>query len=193
MPSSCRAYDWKSGNRFQTGSSPVQPGSLESESGIFALAFDKCARPSTLSLGRLLAGGCASLGITGHQLGMPAEELAVQKSGNGLFKSGLRVQITSLSAQVRLASGVGRGGQVGEDVARGRGRDARDAPHQLPAAARHQALLRASRLLCVNWQTAANMAQSLIDNAASTSGLRATSLRGLKLGERCSVLSFCSF
>ena len=37
----CRAYDWKSGNRFQAGVSPVQPGSLESESGIFALAFDK--------------------------------------------------------------------------------------------------------------------------------------------------------
>lgn len=34
-------YDWKSGNRFQAGISPVQPGSLDSESGIFALAFDK--------------------------------------------------------------------------------------------------------------------------------------------------------
>jgi hypothetical protein len=38
-----RAYDWKSGNRFQQYTSPVQPGSLESESGIFALTFDKCA------------------------------------------------------------------------------------------------------------------------------------------------------
>ncbi len=36
-----RGYDWKSGNRFQAGISPVQPGSLESESGIFGLAFDK--------------------------------------------------------------------------------------------------------------------------------------------------------
>lgn len=39
----CRAYDWKSGNRFQQYTSPIQPGSLESESGIFALTFDKCA------------------------------------------------------------------------------------------------------------------------------------------------------
>jgi hypothetical protein len=37
----CRAYDWKSGNRFQQYTSPIQPGSLESESGIFALTFDK--------------------------------------------------------------------------------------------------------------------------------------------------------
>jgi pleiotropic regulator 1 len=35
------AYDWKSGNRFQQYTSPIQPGSLESESGIFALTFDK--------------------------------------------------------------------------------------------------------------------------------------------------------
>ena len=45
----CRAYDWKSGNRFQQYTSPIQPGSLESESGIFALTFDKCAGNAMLN------------------------------------------------------------------------------------------------------------------------------------------------
>jgi len=35
-----RFWDWKSSNNFQAGASAVQPGSLESESGIFAAAFD---------------------------------------------------------------------------------------------------------------------------------------------------------
>jgi pleiotropic regulator 1 len=35
-----RFWDWKSGNCFQEGQSKVQPGSLESESGIFAAAYD---------------------------------------------------------------------------------------------------------------------------------------------------------
>ncbi len=33
-------WDWHSGNRFQEIQSPVQPGSLDSESGIFAASFD---------------------------------------------------------------------------------------------------------------------------------------------------------
>ncbi|KAK9915985.1 hypothetical protein WJX75_006980 [Coccomyxa subellipsoidea] len=33
-------WDWKSGNSFQQGQTIVQPGSLESESGIFAAGFD---------------------------------------------------------------------------------------------------------------------------------------------------------
>lgn len=35
-----RFWDWKSGNSFQQGQTIVQPGSLESESGIFAASFD---------------------------------------------------------------------------------------------------------------------------------------------------------
>ncbi|KAK9793732.1 hypothetical protein WJX73_004413 [Symbiochloris irregularis] len=34
-------WDWKSGNNFQMGNTIVQPGSLESESGIFACSFDQ--------------------------------------------------------------------------------------------------------------------------------------------------------
>ena len=34
-------WDWKSGYNFQTAESPVQPGSLESEAGIFCSAFDR--------------------------------------------------------------------------------------------------------------------------------------------------------
>lgn len=33
-------WDWKSGNNFQAANTIVQPGSLESEAGIFALGFD---------------------------------------------------------------------------------------------------------------------------------------------------------
>ena len=33
-------WDWHSGNKFQEIQSPVQPGSLDSESGIFAASFD---------------------------------------------------------------------------------------------------------------------------------------------------------
>ena len=36
----CRFWDWKSGNRFQEGQTIVQPGSLESEAGIYAASFD---------------------------------------------------------------------------------------------------------------------------------------------------------
>jgi len=34
-------WDWKSGNRFQSDAAVVQPGSLESEAGIFAATFDR--------------------------------------------------------------------------------------------------------------------------------------------------------
>ncbi|KAL3154918.1 Prolactin-2C3 [Trebouxia sp. C0009 RCD-2024] len=34
-------WDWKSGNCFQQHATQVQPGSLESEAGIFAMTFDK--------------------------------------------------------------------------------------------------------------------------------------------------------
>ena len=34
-------WDWKSGNSFQRDSAIVQPGSLESEAGIFAMSFDQ--------------------------------------------------------------------------------------------------------------------------------------------------------
>ena len=34
-------YDWESGHCFQQLKAPLQPGSLESESSIFGLAFDK--------------------------------------------------------------------------------------------------------------------------------------------------------
>lgn len=37
----CRFWDWRSGNCFQQGQTIAQPGSLESEAGIFALAFDR--------------------------------------------------------------------------------------------------------------------------------------------------------
>ena len=35
-----RFWDWKSGHNFQAGQTVVQPGSLESEAGIFAAGFD---------------------------------------------------------------------------------------------------------------------------------------------------------
>jgi pleiotropic regulator 1 len=38
---SCRFWDWRSGNCFQQGQTIAQPGSLESEAGIFAMAFDR--------------------------------------------------------------------------------------------------------------------------------------------------------
>ena len=38
---SCRFWDWKSGNCFQQHATQVQPGSLESEAGIFAMTYDK--------------------------------------------------------------------------------------------------------------------------------------------------------
>jgi len=34
-------WDWKSGNNFQKSQTTVQPGSLESESGLFAMGFDQ--------------------------------------------------------------------------------------------------------------------------------------------------------
>lgn len=34
-------YDWQSGHRFQQLKSPLQPGSLQSESAVFAVMFDK--------------------------------------------------------------------------------------------------------------------------------------------------------
>ena len=34
-------YDWESGHCFQSFKSPLQPGSLESESSIFSIIFDK--------------------------------------------------------------------------------------------------------------------------------------------------------
>jgi len=40
-PPAPRFWDWRSGNNFQEGQTVVQPGSLESEAGIFALAFDR--------------------------------------------------------------------------------------------------------------------------------------------------------
>ena len=33
-------WDWTSGNRFQDDQTIVQPGSLESEAGIYAMSFD---------------------------------------------------------------------------------------------------------------------------------------------------------
>ncbi|CEM33309.1 unnamed protein product [Vitrella brassicaformis CCMP3155] len=44
-------WDWKSGYKFQTRQSQVQPGSLESENGIFASVFDQ-------SYSRLITGEC---------------------------------------------------------------------------------------------------------------------------------------
>ena len=35
-----RFWDWRSGNCFQQGQTIPQPGSLDSEAGIYALAFD---------------------------------------------------------------------------------------------------------------------------------------------------------
>jgi len=34
-------WDWKSGNVFQEGETLVQPGSLDSEAGVFAMSFDR--------------------------------------------------------------------------------------------------------------------------------------------------------
>ncbi len=34
-------WDWRTGYNFQRIQAPVQPGSIDSEAGIFALAFDK--------------------------------------------------------------------------------------------------------------------------------------------------------
>jgi len=34
-------WDWRTGYNFQRAKAPVQPGSLDSENGVFALAFDK--------------------------------------------------------------------------------------------------------------------------------------------------------
>ncbi|VEL25216.1 unnamed protein product [Protopolystoma xenopodis] len=34
-------WDWRSGYNFQRLSAKVQPGSIDSEAGIFALAFDR--------------------------------------------------------------------------------------------------------------------------------------------------------
>lgn len=36
-------WDWKTGHSFQQQATIAQPGSLESEHGIFSLAFDRCA------------------------------------------------------------------------------------------------------------------------------------------------------
>ena len=36
-----RFWDWQSGNNFQAAQTVVQPGSLESENGIFACGFDQ--------------------------------------------------------------------------------------------------------------------------------------------------------
>ena len=36
-----RFWDWTSGNCFQQGQTIVQPGSIESEAGIFASSFDQ--------------------------------------------------------------------------------------------------------------------------------------------------------
>lgn len=35
-----RFWDWKSGYCFQESTSKIQPGSLDSEAGIFAMTFD---------------------------------------------------------------------------------------------------------------------------------------------------------
>ena len=40
-PTARRFWDWRSGNCFQQGQTIPQPGSLDSEAGIYALAFDK--------------------------------------------------------------------------------------------------------------------------------------------------------
>ena len=37
----CRFWDWTSGNSFQQQNVIVQPGSLESEAGVFAMSFDR--------------------------------------------------------------------------------------------------------------------------------------------------------
>lgn len=37
----CGLYDWKSGHQFQNFTTPVQPGSLDSENGVFASRFDR--------------------------------------------------------------------------------------------------------------------------------------------------------
>jgi len=34
-------WDWRTGYNFQRAQAPVQPGSLDSEAGIFAMAFDQ--------------------------------------------------------------------------------------------------------------------------------------------------------
>jgi pleiotropic regulator 1 len=44
-------WDWKSGHNFQKLTSQVQPGSLSSEAGIFAAAFDQSGL-------RLITGEC---------------------------------------------------------------------------------------------------------------------------------------
>ena len=36
-------WDWKTGYNFQRLQAPVQPGSLDSEAGIFAMTFDQVA------------------------------------------------------------------------------------------------------------------------------------------------------
>ena len=41
-----RFWDWTSGNCFQQGQTIVQPGSIESEAGIFATAFDQTGMAS---------------------------------------------------------------------------------------------------------------------------------------------------
>lgn len=37
----CRFWDWNSANCFQRSEAIVQPGSLESEAGIYAMSFDQ--------------------------------------------------------------------------------------------------------------------------------------------------------
>ena len=34
-------WDWRTGYNYQRTKAPVQPGSLDSESGVFAMAFDR--------------------------------------------------------------------------------------------------------------------------------------------------------
>lgn len=34
-------WDWRTGYNFQRTKAPVQPGSLDSESGVFAMGFDR--------------------------------------------------------------------------------------------------------------------------------------------------------
>lgn len=45
-------WDWRSGNCFQREAAIVQPGSLESEAGIFACTFDVTGGPFLCSLDR---------------------------------------------------------------------------------------------------------------------------------------------
>lgn len=107
-------WDWKTGHCFQQQMTIAQPGSLESEHGIFATTFDRCARRSLRA--RAVAGA-------------PARPRS------------RRACAARARPQLGRAAAHRRGGQDDQGVEGGRARHAAVAPCQLHAGEGAEALL----------------------------------------------------